>query len=112
MRDYGKLVWAVLGAVAFFLQGALQDGMSAEDWVGTVIAIANAGIVWMATDTTIAAQVKAWSGGVMAGLLVLQTVITGGLDSNDVLAIVVAVLTGAGVVADQRRPVHLAQKAA
>lgn len=106
MRDYGKLLWSIVGAVAFFLQAALQDGMDKSEWVGVAIAGVGAVVVWLAQDTTIADYVKSWAGGIMAGLLVLQTAITQGLTAQSWIAIVIAVLTGAGIIIDQRRPVH------
>ncbi len=106
MRDYGKLTWAVLGAVAFFLQAALRDGMTSDEWVGTIIAAVNAAAVWIAPDLSIASWVKSTLGGVLAALLVAQTAISGGFTSSEWLDVIVALLIGAGVVIDPRRPVH------
>lgn len=109
MRDYGKLVWAILGAVAYFLQAAVRDGMTAEEWIGFAIAAANAVVVWAVPDTTISTQVKAWMGAILTGLLVAQTAVTGGFTQEEWIAIGIAVLTAAGVIADPRRPVHVVE---
>lgn len=109
MGKYGKLLWAVVGAVVFFLQAALRDGMTADEWVGVIIAAANVVVVYLAQDTDAVAWVKSAVGGVLMGLLILQTAITGGLTSGEWMDILVAVLTGAGVVMDPRRPVHALQ---
>jgi hypothetical protein len=106
VRDYGKLIWAVVGGVVYFLQAALLDGMTPEEYVGTVIAVVNAGLVWLATDTTINPQVKSWVGGLLAALIAAQMVINGGIDGKEWVGVVIALLTGAGVIVDPRRPVH------
>lgn len=107
MRDYGKLLWAVLGAVVFAVQAVVTDGMSASDWVGVAVAATVAFVTWAAPDTTLAPWVKSAAGGAVAGLLVLQTAVTHWpLTGSDWVAVVVALLTGAGVVVDPRRPVR------
>lgn len=107
MGRYGKLLWAVLGAVVFFIQAAVRDGMTPEEWVGTALAGVNAVVVWAATDTTVAPWVKSAVGGLLAGLLVLETAVLGGITAEEWFAIAVAVLTGLGVIVDPRRPVHV-----
>lgn len=109
MQRYGKLVWAVAGALVFFLQAALRDGMDRQEWVGLAIAGVNAVLVWAATDTTLAPWVKNTVGGVLAALLVAQIAIDGGFTRDEWWAMLVAFLTGAGVIADPRRPVHVVE---
>lgn len=106
MRDYGKLLWAATGAVAFFLQAALTDGMTRSEWVGVAIAIVGTAVTWMAQDTTMAAWVKSSAGGILSALLAAQLIIDSGITAHDWVGIVIALLTGAGVVIDPRRPVH------
>jgi energy-converting hydrogenase Eha subunit B len=106
MRDYGKLMWAIIGAVAYFLQAALRDGMTGEEWIGTAIAAVNAVVVWMAPDMSIAPWVKSWIGALLAGLLVAETAVVGGFTTDEWFGIIIAILTAAGVVADPRRPVR------
>lgn len=106
MKQYGKLAWAIIGAVAFFLQAAIIGGMTPDEWVGLAITVVNAVVVYLATDTTAQPWIKNAVAGVAMGLLVLQTAVSGGLSPDEWVAIVVAVLTGAGVVIDPRRPVQ------
>jgi hypothetical protein len=112
MRDYGKLLWAALGAVVYFLQASLVDGtLTSDEWVGVAIAAVGAVLTWAATDTTVAPWVKSALGGTMAGLLALQTLVTQWpLSTQAWVGLVVAVFAGAGVIADPRRPVRPAQE--
>lgn len=107
MRNYGKLFWATAGAVVFFLQAAVTDGLTAEEWIGTAIAAVGAAVVWMAPDTTLSPWVKSAAGGLLAALTAAQVVINGGIDGQEWIGIVVALLSGAGVVLDPRRPVRV-----
>lgn len=106
MEKYGKLFWAIAGAVAFFLQAALIDGMMRSEWVGVAIAAVGAAVTWMAQDTTMATWVKSSAGGILSALLAAQLIIDNGINAHDWVGIVIALLTGAGVVIDPRRPIH------
>lgn len=110
MNKYGKLFWAVAGAVVFAVKAALTDGLSAPEVIGIIIAGGGAVIVWMAPDTTINDTVKSWAGALMAGLLITETAVIGGLTTDEIFDIGIAVLTAAGVIIDPRRPVHLIQR--
>lgn len=109
MRDYGKLMWAILGAIAFALQAGFTDNeFTRGEVVGTIIAGVNALAVWLAQDTTLYSWIKNATAGLLAALLVAQTAIDGGFTMQEWWAVIIAGLTAAGVIVDQRRPVYTA----
>lgn len=100
---YGKAIAAALLAVVSFAASVYADGIVTDDEkVQVAIAVATAvsvylvpilGWPWMKTAIS----------AVLAALNVLATVIIGGLDNNDMVQIIVAMLTVAAVAVTPAR---------
>jgi peptidoglycan/LPS O-acetylase OafA/YrhL len=99
IRKYGKALAAVAGAALVVMYGALNGDRHIDPDEGVQIAIAAATavgvyLVPLAPEYTWAKTAVA----VVLGVLqVLTTVILGGLDPNEWIALVLAALTAAGV---------------
>lgn len=93
-----KLLWALLGTVALGLQGALTDGsMSVEEYV-TVGAAALAAVgTWLVPNTSALATAKTWVNAFVLGAGAVIPLLPGGISSQEVWTIVIAVGTAAGV---------------
>lgn len=94
---YMKLVWAVAGALALALKGALVDGMSVEDYV----VVGSAGLAavgtWLVPNTPTLAAAKLWVNALVLGAGVLVPLLAGGVSGEEWMTVVIAVLTAAGV---------------
>lgn len=106
MNKYGKLIWAIVGAVVLSLKVVIDDGMQREDWLTVLVAGVMALSTWAAQDTTVSAWMKSLVGGVLAALLAGQLAIVDGIAPGEWVDILIALLAGAGIILDPRRPVH------
>ena len=98
MRAYGKLVLAVLGAAVFTLYGFLDDGhLSTDEWIKIAIAVVLAINVYVVPVTPEWPWMKTAVACVLAALQVLVVVIVGGVSAQEIVEIVIAVGTAAGV---------------
>jgi hypothetical protein len=106
--NYNKLIWAIVGTIALGLQAALVDNtMSTGDWV-TVIAAALAAIgTWLVPNTPLLATAKTWTNALVLGAGVLIPLLPDGLNQHEVVTLVIAVLTAAGVYVVPNRPTPL-----
>lgn len=95
--NYMKLVWAVVGALALALKGALVDGMSVEDYV----VVGSAGLAavgtWLVPNTPTLAAAKLWVNALVLGAGVLVPLLAGGVSGEEWMTVVIAVFTAAGV---------------
>lgn len=106
MNQYWKLIWAIVGAVVVSLKGVIDDGLETKDWITILVSGIMVISTWAAQDTTIANWVKSLIGGLLAALLAAQLAIVDGIAPGEWVDILIALLTGAGIIIDQRRPVH------
>lgn len=95
---YMKLIWAVAGAVALAVKGALvDDGMSVEDYV----VVGSAGLAavgtWLVPNTSVLAAAKLWVNSIVLGAGVLVPLLAGGVTGEEWMTVLIAVLTAAGV---------------
>lgn len=98
MRAYGKPIVAVLGAVLLTVYNLLDDNhISAVEWVTIAIALANAILTYLVPLTPEWPWMKTVVNVVLSALNVLVIVIVGGLTQQEILEIVIAVLTPLGV---------------
>jgi glucan phosphoethanolaminetransferase (alkaline phosphatase superfamily) len=98
MKTYGKALAALAFAVIFAVQAALSDGhITPTEWVGVVIALFGAGLVWLVPIHPEATWVKTAIAASLAGLNVVAVVIAHGISTYDLTTITLAVLTALGV---------------
>jgi hypothetical protein len=98
MRAYGKVIMAVIGAAVTALYGFLDDGhLSTDEWIKIAIATVLAINVYVVPVTAEWPWMKTAIGAVLAALQVLVVVIVGGVNSQEVIEIIIAVLTAIGV---------------
>lgn len=98
--NYMKLVWAVAGAVALAVKGALvDDGMSMEDYVIVGAAGLAALGTWLVPNTPALATAKTWVNALVLGAGVLVPLMLGGVTGEEWVTVLIAVLTAAGVYA-------------
>lgn len=100
-QQYGKALVGVVYAVAV-VGVPLFSGdhhVDPSELVAILIAVCTAVLTYVAPLAPTARWVKTAVGAVMAGLQVASTVIIGGVDSNDILLITFAVLSGLGIAA-------------
>ncbi|HEY1178868.1 MAG TPA: hypothetical protein VGF17_22165 [Phytomonospora sp.] len=100
MSNYLKLVGAIVGTVVLALQTALMDGsVDAQD----LVVVAAAGLAsfgtWLVPSTTALKAVKTWVHALVIGAGALAPVIAGGVTSQELMTVIVVVLTAAGVAA-------------
>jgi peptidoglycan/LPS O-acetylase OafA/YrhL len=98
-KKYGKALAAVAGAVLTVAYGALSGDhhIDPDEAVQIAIAAATAVGVYLVPLTPRYRWGKTAIAVILAVLQVLATVILGGLDSNEWIALVLAALTAAGV---------------
>lgn len=96
---YGKSIIAALYAVAVVAVPLLSGDGHIDPSEGVAIAIAacTAILTWLAPLAPGAPWVKTAVGAVLAGLQVAATVIVGGLDGNDWMLIVAAIVGALGI---------------
>lgn len=98
MRAYGKVIMAVLGAAVFTAYGFLDDGhLVTDEIIKIIIAVVLAINVYVVPVTPEWPWMKTAIGAVLAALQVLVVVIVGGVTTQEVVEIVIAVLTALGV---------------
>lgn len=96
--DYKKLIVAIAGVVAFGLQGALTDnGLSLEEGIVLGAAVLNAFGTWLLPNTAALATAKTWVNALVLGAGAVIPLLPGGISSQEVWTIVIAVGTAAGV---------------
>lgn len=99
MQTYGKSIVAFLYAVAV-VGVPLFTGdhhIDPSEGVAIAIAVCTNGLVWLVPLAPTAKWTKTAIGASLAGLQVVTVVIVGGVDGNDVLLIVFAVLSFLGI---------------
>lgn len=101
---YNKLLWAVLGALLFTVQGAMTDGISADEVVTIVAAGLAAFGTWLMPNTPTLAAAKMWVNAVVLGAGVLAPAVLDGLSSADLITFALTVFTAAGVYAVPKEP--------
>jgi hypothetical protein len=98
MARYGKALVSVIAAVALTLYTFLNDNhISAEEWVQVCIAFTVAINVYLVPLTPEWPWMKTAVAAVTSLLNALVIVIVGGLDQQEILTLVIAVLTPFGV---------------
>ncbi|MGI5211871.1 hypothetical protein [Plantactinospora sp. CA-290183] len=99
IRKYGKALVAVAGAALTVAYGALSGDqqIDPDEWLQIAIATATAVGVYLVPLTPQYRWAKTAVAVVLSVLQVLATVILGGLDSNEWIALVLAALTVLGV---------------
>lgn len=98
MRAYGKLVLSVIGAAIMALYGFLDDNhVSTDEWIKIGIATTLAIQVYLVPVTAEWPWMKTAVACLLAALNVLVVVIVGGVNSQELIEILIAVGTAAGV---------------
>lgn len=93
-----KLVWAVLGTIAFGLQGAFTEGgVDLGEWVTIAAAALAALATWLVPNTATLAAAKTWVNAIVLGAGVVVPLLSGGLSQQEIMVVIIAVLTAAGV---------------
>jgi hypothetical protein len=101
MEKYSKAVAAVVATVLAAVVAALtgDNAIDATEWVNVAILAVGACSVFAAPNVPGAAFTKSVLAALSAGLVVLASVIIGGLDTVELLQIGLAVLGALGVYA-------------
>lgn len=96
---YGKSLFAAAFSVYTVVVGVWSGDHHIDPSEGLVIAVSvgNAALVYVIPITKSFSSLKTVVNAMMAGLVVAQTQIAGGIDQNDILLIVGAVLAVLGV---------------
>lgn len=94
-----KLIWALVGATAFGLQGGLSDGhLDTVELIGFVGMLLTALGTWIVPNTPVLEKAKTWVAALVVGTGVLVPHLVDGWQiSADLWPVVIAVLTSAGV---------------
>ena len=97
--NYGKAALAVLGTVLSAVIAALVGDaiVSAVEWVNVAIAGTGAAAVFASPNVPGARYTKVILSTLTGVLVLLSSLILGGLDTSEVLQLAVAALTAAGV---------------
>lgn len=100
-NTYGKSIVAFLYAVAVVAVPLFSGDRHVDpsEWVAIAIAACTAALTFLVPLVPSAPWTKTAIGAVLAGLQVLTTVIVGGVDPNDVMLIVFAVMSFVGIAA-------------
>jgi len=100
-QTYGKSIVAALYAVAVVAIPLVSGDLHIDAAEGVAIAIAacSAALTWLVPLVPSAPWTKTAIGAVLAGLQIAATVITGGIDANDLLLIAAAVIGALGIAA-------------
>ena len=104
--NYAKMLAAVVATVLSAIVAATTgDGVvSADEWVNVAILAVGAASVFAAPNVPFAKYTKAVIGALTAALTVLASTILGGVDSVDVMQMVVAALGAVGVYGVPNKP--------
>ena len=98
-QTYGKSIVAFLYAVAViavpFFSG--DNRVDPSEGVAICIAVCTAALTYLVPLVPSATWTKTAIGAVLAGLQVLTTVIVGGVDANDIMLIVLAIMSFLGI---------------
>jgi hypothetical protein len=99
MRIYGKAVVAFLYAVAtVFIPLASGDHHLGEsDWIAVAIAVCTAALTYLIPLVPSAPWTKTAVGAVLAALQVAATVVVGGINGNEWLTIILALISALGI---------------
>jgi hypothetical protein len=99
MQVYGKFIVSFFYAVAVVAVPLFSGDhhVDPSEGVAIGIAICTAALTYLVPLVPSAPWTKTAIGAVLAGLQVATTVIVGGVDSNDVLLIVFAILSALGI---------------
>jgi hypothetical protein len=99
-NTYGKAIIAAAYAVAVvvipFATG--DNRIDPSEWVAIAIAVCTAILTYVAPLAPGATWIKTAVGAVLAGLQILTTAIVGGVDGNDVVVIIAAVIGALGIM--------------
>jgi hypothetical protein len=96
--DYRKLFWAILGALALGVQGALTDDTFSVEEVVTVTAAGLAAVsTWLVPNTPRLAAAKTWVTAIVLGAGVLVPLLVGGVTAQEWVSVGLSVMTAAGV---------------
>lgn len=88
---YTKTIMAFLATVLGFVGAAATGGIMPTEWVNIAIQTTGAAAVFYAPNVPHANYTKAVLAVLTAGLVTLQTVIVGGVDSGEVYQIVASI---------------------
>jgi len=96
---YGKAIIAFLYAVMAVITTVWSGDHHVEPSEGIILALAvgNAALVYLVPLTRRASGIKTLVNAIMAGLVVAQAQIAGGIDGNDWTLIIGAIVAGLGV---------------
>ena len=97
MGKYNKLFAQFAFTVLGFLGAVVTGGITATEWVNVAILTVGSAGVFAADNSPAALYIKAILSFLSAGLVVLQTVIVGGVSSGEWYQIAAAVLSVAVV---------------
>lgn len=86
----------VMAAVTAY-QAVQPNGVTSSEWVTVVIAVAATINVWLAANIPAFTKAKTLVAAVFVVLNVLQTAVTGGIDSSEWLLLVIQFLGALGV---------------
>lgn len=100
-QTYGKAITAALYALAVVVipLASGDNQIDPSEWVAIAIAACTAILTYIAPVVPGARWIKTAVGAVLAGLQVLATVVIGGVDGNDVVLIIAAVISALGIAA-------------
>jgi hypothetical protein len=108
-KTYGKSI--VMGLAAAVMTGVTVyrsvagDGVTASEWVAVVLAVMGAINVWATANVPALVKAKVLVAALFVVAQVLQTVITGGITSDEWLLLVIQFLGALGVVPAPSRSV-------
>lgn len=106
MGRYTKAFIAVIGAAVMAVASALSgdNHIGTEEWINISIAGFTAFQVWLTANIPAAPVAKAITAGALALLNLLVSQLTGGIDSAEVVNLIIAFAVAAGVLALPNTP--------
>ncbi len=105
---YAKSILAVVGAVLAALVGVMTDGVVTNvEWVNVAVLGVGAAAIFAGPNVPGAKYTKVILAVLTAVLVLLTSLITGGLSSSELLQLAVAGLTAAGVYAVPNKDTNL-----
>ena len=106
MGRYTKAAIAVAGAIVMAIYSALNgdNHISIEEWIQISIAAWASFQVWLTANVSDAPYAKAITAGMLAALNLLVSQLTGGISSAELVNIVIAFATAAGVWSFRNNP--------
>jgi hypothetical protein len=104
-----KLLAALAGAVAYFLQTALSDNtMTTAELIGFIAMLFTVVGTWIVPNTSVLQAAKTWLAALVVGSGVLIPALVDGWQTNiDLWPVVISVLTAAGVYVLPGAPLHV-----